>query len=362
MKINNPKYVCSKCSGNSKLKQDVFDKEKERKTCSYCKKKRCCISIDSLADAVDDMYRGNYEQCNTGCSPSEIISDLLELDQSAGKLDADLVNILFNRELHGVDKGVDPIYDEDLTYCSLCEKYPPIKDGREHKELWDTFCDKIKHRTRYFNSPVIEWLNGIFIGLDKISYVDNKLAIRSLSPNDSESFFYRARHASSTNARMKICCHPTQELNSPPVQIATGGRMNPIGVSVFYAAFDRETCIAELRLPVGEEAISGQFKLELPITVLDLTVLDNIDTENAINNIVEVPSENDDTDSYEDRLAFLQKFSSEISKPISPDKQHLDYMPTQAFAEYLAHHYKPKIDAVIYSSTQTNGKGKNIVF
>jgi len=73
-------------------------------------------------------------------------------------------------------------------------------------------------------------------------------------------------------------------------------------------------------------------------------------------------SENDDGCSHNDRLAFLQKFSAEISKPISPHKEPLDYMPTQAFAEYLSNYYEPKIDAVIYSSTQTNGKGKNIVF
>lgn len=361
MKIYLPKYVCLECAGNNHLIQGIFDTEKKRK-CSYCGEMLCCISLESLADAVDENYRGNYEPCDSGRFPSEIISELLELDQSAGKLDADLVSILYDRELHGGNKGVDSIFDQDMTYCSLSEKYPPINDGREHKELWDIYCKQIKHRTRYFNSPVIEWLNGIFLGLDKIRYQDNISPIRSIQPTDSDAVFYRARHADNAKERIKICCHPTQELNSPPVHIANCGRMNPIGISVFYAAFDPETCIAELRLPVGEYAISGRFKLEQPITILDLTVLDKIDSENTIKNLVQDASGNDDTDSYEDRLAFLQKFSAEISKPISPHKEPLDYMPTQAFAEYLAHHYEPKIDAVIYSSTQTNGKGKNIVF
>ena len=362
--IDNPhKYVCSECAGDNEIKERVFAEEKGSKNCDYCRKRGPCISLESLADAVDDNYRDNYEPCDgDGSRPSEIISVLLELDLSAGELDADLVSILHDRELHNGDKGVDSIYDEEVTYCSLSEKYPPINDGREHKELWDMYCEQIKHRTRYFNSEVIKWLNGIFLDLDKIIYQDNISPIRAMRPTDSDAFFYRARHASNAQERIKICCHPTQELNSPPVAIANGGRMNPIGISVFYAAFDPETCIAELRLPVGEYAISGQFKLEQPITILDLTVLDKIDSENKINNNAQGVSGNDDADSYEDRLAFLRKFSAEISKPISPHKEPLDYMPAQAFAEYLANHYEPKIDAVIYSSTQTNGKGKNIVF
>lgn len=362
--IDNPyKYACSECAGNNEITRGVFAEEKERKTCGYCRKGQLCIGLESLADAVDDNYRYNYEPCDgDGSRPSEIISELLELDQSAGKLDADLVSILHDRELHGRNKGVDPIYDEGITYCSLSEEYPPINDGREHKEFWDMYCEQIKHRTRYFNSKVIKWLNDIFLDLNKIIYQDNISPIRAMGPTDSDAFFYRARHASSAQERIKICCHPTQELNSPPVAIASGGRMNPIGISVFYAAFDPETCISELRLPVGEYAISGQFKLEQPITILDLSVLDKIDPENKINKNAQDVSGRDDADSYEDRLAFLRKFSAEISKPISPHKEPLDYMPTQAFAEYLANHYEPKIDAIIYSSTQTNGKGKNIVF
>jgi len=352
------KYVCSECAGNSEIKKGVFDEKKERKTCSYCKKRRLCICTRSLAEAIDVEYRGDCEPCDSGGSrPSEIITELLELNKSAGELDADLVNILYYGELHGGNKGVDSIYDESQLYCSHSEKYPPIIDGREHRELWDSYCNKIKHQTRFFNNQAIELLNSIFLGLNKILPKNSTSPIRSIKPTDSTDVFYRARQASNAQEKIKICCHPTQELNSPPVNIANAGRMNAIGISVFYAAFDIETCISELRLPVGENIISGQFKLEQQITVLDLTGLDNIKTDNVHGN-----NENDDDYSLKDRLVFLQKVSAEISKPISPHMESLEYMPTQAFAEYLAHHYEPKIDAVIYSSTQTNGKGKNIVF
>ena len=357
------KYVCSECAGDSEIKSELFAVKKERKTCSYCNKRRVCICTESLAEAIDIEYIGDYEPCESGGrKPSEIISELLELDRSAGELDADLVSLLHDRELHGGNKGVDSIYDEDKLYCSHSERYPPIIDGREHKELWDTYCNKIKHQTRYFNTQVIEWLNSIFLDLNQTIPKNTISPIRSMKPKDSDAVFYRARQASNAQEKIKICSNPTQELNSPPVSIANAGRMNAIGISVFYAAFDRETCIAELRLPVGENIISGQFKLEQSITILDLTVLKEIDLNNIKTGNAQGVSGNDDDYSLKDRLVFLQKVSAEISKPISPHNEPLDYMPTQAFAEYLAHYYEPKIDAVIYSSTQTNGKGKNIVF
>ncbi len=140
--------------------------------------------------------------------------------------------------------------------------------------------------------------------------------------------------------------------------------MNPTGIAVFYAAFERETCIAEIRLPVGEIAISGQFKLEKPITIFDLTIFDKLNPKKTMSDGYTTAAifTNEFPGFSEDHLAFLKTFSEEISKPIPPHKEALDYMPTQALVEYLAYHYKPNIDAVVYASTQTNGKGKNIVF
>jgi hypothetical protein len=324
MTNNLQKYVCSECAGSNDLKQDIFSTEKERKTCNYCGKGRRCISLNSLADAVDSVYRENYEQCTGGASPSEIISaEILELDNSAGRLDDDLVSILYDRESGSEYKDAEPMYDEGMTYS---EKYVPMNDGSEHKELWDDFCNRIKHRTRFFNTKIIGWLDNIFSDIDKFSYENGEKPIRTIQPTDSDVDFFRARHAANPEERIKICCHPAQELGPPPIHLASNGRMNPTGISVFYAAFKRETCVSEIRLPVGETAISGQFKLEKPITIFDLTVLDKIDSEKTIGQ-----SASCDFYSFEDRLAFLHKFSAEISKPVSPKKEALDYMPTQAF-------------------------------
>ncbi len=268
MKNNSQQYVCLDCIGNEDYKTFIKEQGIKRKTCDYCKKRRTCINLDLLSEKVDEEYRDSYAPSASGEPPSEIISQMLELD-NLEELADDLVDLLSERESRNVDQGADPLYDDDCLYGANMEN--DYGNALEHNERWDYFCGDIKHKTRFFNNELIQSLNSLFSELDTFEYV-NKRPIRIIEPNVlEEAVFYRARYA--PDSHEKIYSNPSVELGPPPPFAASSGRMNPVGVSVFYGAFERKTCIAEIRIPVGEIAISGQFKLEKPITVLDLTVL-----------------------------------------------------------------------------------------
>ncbi len=346
MENNAQQYVCLGCIGNKDYKTFIEKKGIKRKKCDYCKNRRTCINLDLLADRVDEEYRDSYILSDSGELPSEIISQMLELDD-LGQLTDNLVDILSERESRDVNQGADPFYDDDYRYKTNMEN--DYGNALEHIETWDSFCSNIKHKTRFFNNELIQQLNSLFSELDNFEY-GNKKPIRIIEPSDSEATFYRARYTADSHET--IYSNPSIELGSPPPCVASSGRMNPVGVSVFYGAFEPKTCIAEIRVPVGEIAISGQFKLEKQITVLDLTVL---------NEIEEPRNPQFADDNQLGLLHFLRRFSVEISRPIQSQNANLEYLPTQALSEYLAYHYQTKIDAIIYPSTQTNGKGKNIV-
>lgn len=53
--------------------------------------------------------------------------------------------------------------------------------------------------------------------------------------------------------------------------------MNPAGVPAFYGAFERKTCVAALRPPVGGSVVSGKFKLNRAVSVLDFERFENAD-------------------------------------------------------------------------------------
>jgi hypothetical protein len=134
--------------------------------------------------------------------------------------------------------------------------------------------------------------------------------------------------------------------------------MNASGVVAFYGAFDLDTCVAELRPSVGSLVAGCQFEITEPLCVLDMTRFHaepkelNLFAPDHIRRAAQ--------------SRFLRRFMEEIAQPISQTDEHLDYIPTQAVAEYLAHHHeftfagrKRRIEAVIYASAQ-NPKGKNI--
>ena len=62
-----------------------------------------------------------------------------------------------------------------------------------------------------------------------------------------------------------------------------------------------------------------------------------------------------------DRAAFLRSFVDEISKPVMPRDEKFEYLPTQVVSEYLASCVEPRLDGLVFPSSQTGGHGRNIV-
>jgi hypothetical protein len=96
----------------------------------------------------------------------------------------------------------------------------------------------------------------------------------------------------------------------------------------------------------------GRFQILKAITVLDFTRFD------AAHESLSMFAP--DFNRLLGHWQFLISLSEEISRPILPHEEELDYLATQAVAEYLSNIHTPKIDAVIYKSAQTKG-GRNIV-
>jgi hypothetical protein len=52
---------------------------------------------------------------------------------------------------------------------------------------------------------------------------------------------------------------------------------------------------------------------------------------------------------------------AELTKPVMPEEENFEYLPTQIVAEYLAEKIKPNIDGIIFSSSQTQNDERNII-
>ncbi len=151
---------------------------------------------------------------------------------------------------------------------------------------------------------------------------------------------YRARLADPNETFMH------EAITSPPLVKTRDGRMGPRGISYFYGALDRDTAVAEVQPYLGARVGIAEFRSASPIGILDLADLPATKAEGD--------------DSF---LPFMSEFAQEVSKPIAPQDEALDYIPTQAFCEFLqtsaADHF---IQGVKYGSAMRRGGNCLVIF
>lgn len=318
------------------------------------------IPIEDLAKIVDPVFRelfwstaddGNIWRQDRG-------SDLLDtLYDITGAIDDDinraLIGALVDQDDYWPPDGEEPYYDEEALYV--------LQDDQSglHLHDWNTFRRSLMFESRFFNPDAEQALVRIFDGIQQLRDANGKGPVYLIKPEAPEAHFFRARIANSRDEAQRIKADLARELGPPPEQLRKAGRLNPSGISAFYGAFDLPTCIAELRPSVGGAVISAKFKLLRPICVLDTTLF--ADRLQAVNLFAAGALKR------KRQWTFMQTFMEEIAQPVFPGEEHLQYLPTQAVAEFLNRRFKLSfagekraIDAVIFRSAQ-RPEGRNIV-
>lgn len=336
--------VCYKCVHDAYLGGQIR-RTGTSAACTLCNATRKCIPLSKVVSRVERILDGYvmegeyYRRFSDGGD-----------SQEGDSLDT-WVSVIFGCD--NIEPIVEVVCDGLFSY-SLDTNYsarPYSLDDIGHQ--WREFQDGMKHGNRFFNVSAKKFLDWIFKDLGKYSASsDEHAVVRLLTPGEAPSI-YRARTCMSSSSISDIAANPSRNLAAPPRERAGEGRMNPGGVPAFYGAFERETCIAELRPPVGGTVVSGQFKLNRAVRVLDFGRFEEADLGPA-------PSFFDPKHQAKTgRQELLKYLHNEITVPVLPGAER-DYLTTQVIAEYLATHCKPRIDGVIFKSVQ-QGAGNNIV-
>jgi hypothetical protein len=318
------------------------------------------IPIEELAKIVDPVFRelywpsaddGNHWRYNRGGDLIDTLYDLTgAIDDNISRA---LSSALVDLDDYWPPDGEEAFYDEEALYT--------LQDDESglHLHDWKTFRRSLMFESRFFNPDAEQALGRIFDGIQRLRDSSGKGPIYLIQPGTPEAHFFRARIANSREEAKRIKAELSKELGPPPEQLRKAGRLNPSGISAFYGAFDLPTCIAELRPSVGGSVISAQFELKQPICVLDTTLF--VDRPGAVNLFAAGALKR------KRQWAFMQTFMEEIGQPVFPGDEHLQYLPTQAVAEFLNRRFKVKfagerraIDAVIFRSAQ-RPEGRNIV-
>ena len=358
------KFVCHKCIGDEHLAAEVKGSGNVG-ICGYCNESCTGWELEDLADRIHDVLQEHFEltpdypdspfeylaasegRWERRGDPAEwIIAEVAGLDE---EIATDITSLLSG--IHGYraireEGGADP-YSAEACY----ERLEPDETGFRY--TWAAFLREIRSRSRFFNADAEEMLNEIFGDLTTHRTYQDSPVIREIGPTDEERFIWRGRTAYSTEEIQAMLQYPDREVGPPPSKFATAGRMNPQGIRVFYGAMEKSTCISELRPPVGSCVVLGKFELLRTVRLLDLEALTKV--------IVQSSPFALDYAEHTGRAAFLKRLVREISRPVMPQDQHSEYIATQVVAEYLASRLDPRLDGIIFPSSQTGSDGRNLV-
>lgn len=322
------------------------------------------IPMEAIAAIVDEVFRGNFnfggvdyydDPDDPGAHGPQRGHYLIDAIWGLARpLDDDVANALVQQlvedDFYLPQDGEEPFYMDDV-------RYERVDAEGGHDRLWETFCQTVTHEQRFLNPKAADLLSEIFKHIHLQRDTSRRCPVYRVGPKDGLKL-HRARIATA-ETRDDIRADPARQLGPPPGRLGKPNRMNPSGVLALYASYDLATCVSELRPLVGSEIIAAEFELVRDIVVLDTTRFaapvkePNLFAKDHIRRV--------------SQWRFMQRLMSEIAKPISPDDQHLDYVPTQFVAEYLSKVHEVRIgrdrvhlDAIVYRSAQRPA-GTNIV-
>jgi hypothetical protein len=359
--------ICSACVGESFLSRQIKS-EGEKRICRYCRKKAVSFTLEKIAGIFEVAFLSHFSA--TATDPDAIewamqkdpqigyswerkgeptvraIMNAANIDEEAAH---DIQRILADE--HG-DIGFDGIGEETpFSDEAHYEEIMPSDD--EWRESWRNFERSLKSEARFFSRNAVAQLAALFDDVDSMRTRSGRPLIVPAGPGTSLDHLFRARVFQSDEKLKKALNRPDRELAAPPSAVAATGRMNAKGISTFYGATDMDIALAEVRPPVGSQVAIARFDIIRPLQLLDL---------NALSDIHETGSIFDP--SYAQRLGrmmFLRSFCQRVSKPVMPDDQDFEYLPTQAIADYLATEGKVPLDGILFPSVQAGGDGFNIV-
>lgn len=345
--------VCCDCIGEDYLHNQIKE-DGEVTSCDYCRKEdNPTYELSDLAELVHHVLEEHYVMTpdypdeglewlmakegmweQQGQPVGDLICDLLNIGEN---ISTDILEYLSNQyDPFGKDAMIDPSrYTSESQY-----EEKPIKTY-EFQESWSFFRDEIQTHARFFNQEAKSALDHLFAGIHGLNTYDGEPVVQILSPTEP---IYRSRLSLSIESLKHILETAPKSLGAPPNHLADVGRMNAEGISVFYGATDIDTCMAEIRAPVGSYVVSGSFYPLRDLRVLDLTRLQKVYLRGSL-----FDSKHSEALS---RVHFLKRLQAELSEPVMPGSEARDYLSTQAVAEYLALHPEMQLDGVMYASSQ----------
>lgn len=353
------KMVCSDCVGETYLSARMRSTGCGG-TCAYCGTHDSLTwHLEDLAEEMRAVFEHSWHLTPSepsafdyamgdlgrrGEPPVDIVGEVALVEPDIA---SDVVSLLNDGYfVDPKDPDDEALFGEEARY-ELCDE-----GGLELHMAWEEMKRELHHRARFFNRYLAAFLSELFAGIDKVRGRRGPAVKVLRAGGEKRRFLFRARCATSSAELEAVLKGVPATLGPPSGRLARAGRMNAAGISVFYGALDRDTCLAEVRPPVGSSVIVGKFELIRDLRVRDVRTLEETMTDKS-------PFD-PEFKSTRRKHGFLRSLSRRLSSPVLPGDETFDYLLTQAVCEYLATVIEPRLDGILFPSSQKAGKGNNV--
>jgi len=301
-------WCCGQCFDDRFLAEDIRHRSTRAGTCDFC-------GADGEALVCPDELADHFE----------LLASTYEVDVSGGGMDTIAV---FRKDWELFSRLDDSVAQQLLEQISQAIPHtglvrPESKPSIEH---WRGLRTELMHVNRFFPK------SGF--GDEEARLLEYLIADRADIPKD----LYRARILHQSEP------FTVTEMGKPPSEIASHGRANPHGISCLYVADEIDTTIAEVRPHKGDKVCIASIR-----PVGDLKLIDLCSPEKGISPF---GLEEDDVRLLAGMIPYLRHLGEELSRPISPNRTHLEYLPTQYLCEFIKGRGH---DGVIYKSSVGEG-------
>tara|TARA_R100000005_G_scaffold48526_1_gene23254 strand:+ start:4309 stop:5772 length:1464 start_codon:yes stop_codon:yes gene_type:complete len=362
----NAKRICTECIGEECLSNHVAATGVAAK-CDYCSQTATTWRLEQLAESIDTAFDHHY--IRTADQPdswqermmADRESDYVWLREGQTTVEAFEEAAVIELEVaEDVQSILDDKYacydpsdmDGETEFSAECHYEEKEATDEAWQADWRDFEKSIQREARFFSRSAAAHLTQVFGHIDSLKTIKNQPLVVDAGPQYALNHLYRARVFQSEDPLLEALCRPDQELGPPPARHAAAGRMNAQGISVFYGATSLHSAIAEVRPPVGSKVAVARFNILRPLRLLDLTALEHACDTGSIFD----PTLKDRLE----RVAFLQSVGKHMTRAVMPDDQTLDYLATQAIADFLATENEPALDGIVFQSAQAK-EGRNVV-
>ncbi|MEZ2336279.1 RES family NAD+ phosphorylase [Mucilaginibacter sp. RCC_168] len=361
------KHTCHYCVGEKFLNAEISSKGKKR-NCAYCGRSAKGYRLGEIAERVDTAFQIFHIRTSDEMDSME---ERMHFDRESDYnwersgeqvIDAIAIAIEAENEIAEDIQAVleDKYYDhssaeigEETEYASDSYYTTKSLEDKSWQQEWAKFEKSLKTENRFFNHAGAKHLTEIFTGLEETKTDKKSPIVIKVGGDHPISSIFRARVFQSDEKLTEALKRPELHLGPPPSAFASNGRMNARGISVFYGAEDEDTALAEIRPSVGSQVAVANFKIIRELKMLDLRSFGDIKIAGSIFDPAFARQLA--------KVAFLDELSQQLTRPIMPDDELFEYLPTQAISDFLATEPSFNFDGIIFPSAQVEGVHANLV-